>query len=248
MPREEYAADPFRGCQDFADLLGQVSASYASAKRVAAFALRHAYLSDGLHDALLLELASGPSHARLNKLYVLDLLCQDGSERGGGVYRELTAPKITEVVEAVVSEEVAGRVNAIAVLQLLERWKLKGIFTNQDLEEGMEVARKASRIPIGQGDEQGLGKTEATHRMEEDRERHKREREDVWSRGREDEGEEDAEFHTAWTLAARDEEKRAQGWDALRWEREENARYLPGEAFSIWETRLKQHGYLGREN
>lgn len=120
MQREEYAADPFRGCQDFADLLGQVSASHASAKRVAAFALRHAYLSDGLHDALLLELASGPSHARLNKLYVLDLLCQDKLDRGGGVYRELTAPKVTEVVEAVVSEEVAGRVNAVAVLQVGE--------------------------------------------------------------------------------------------------------------------------------
>ncbi|CAO3686808.1 unnamed protein product [Umbelopsis ramanniana] len=187
--------DPFECRLEFTSLLQKLNASQQSIQKVANYAMRNKRLSEDLYSCVLESLEQASMNARLNILYVLDSLCQASLKSGFKGYVDLVRLDLDKVIALVVPNDARGMVNAASTRKILNTWKQKGLFDKASLET-IENRLPKSEVRIPDHAKQTFSKNDILKRMEEDRERHKRLREDIWIRSAEES--EDAQFDQLW--------------------------------------------------
>jgi len=157
--------------------------------------MRHRRLSEDLYSCVLEELEQASMNARLNILYVLDSLCQASLKSGFKGYVDLVRQDMDKIVASVVPNDARGMVNAASTRKILNSWKQKNLFDKASIDN-VESRLPKSEVRIPEHAKQTFSKNDILKRMEEDRERHKRLREDIWIRSAEESA--DAQFDQLW--------------------------------------------------
>ncbi|CBX97253.1 hypothetical protein IAQ61_007334 [Plenodomus lingam] len=206
-------ADPFEVRQRFTTLLAHLSASHTSLQKAALYALKNRELDEDLHSCILEQLERTNMNTRANIMFFIESLCEmsvrdnnagDPSAMG---YVRMLQRDILAVVECVVGEEGANVRVVRKVLKTLEGLKILLPETVGELE-GVLKSREGTH-PFLEGDGDGgksggknggvkMDKRQIEHRIEEDRERHKRLRESIWAVP----GEKEEEMERLWEEAS----------------------------------------------
>ncbi|KAF1937407.1 hypothetical protein EJ02DRAFT_506017 [Clathrospora elynae] len=204
-------ADPFEVRQRFTTLLSHLSASHTSLQKAALYALKNREMDEDLHSCILEQLERTNTNTCANIMFFIECLCElavrdnnagDASAMG---YVRMLQRDILAVVECVVGEEGA---NVRVVRKVLKTLESLGILMPETVEEleavlkSREVshpftATDASPAP-GRNGGARMDKRQIEHRIEEDRERHKRLRESIWAVP----GEDDKEMERLWEEAS----------------------------------------------
>lgn len=203
-------ADPFEVRQRFTTLLSHLSASHTSLHKAALYALKNREMDEDLHSCILENLSATNMNTRANIMFFIECLCElavkdnaagDGSAMG---YVRMLQRDILAVVECVVGEEGA---NVRVVRKVLGRLEGLGILMPETVGEleGVLKSREVEHPFLGKDERAGarngavkMDKRQIEHRIEEDRERHKRLRESIWAVS----GEEEREMEKLWEDAS----------------------------------------------
>ncbi|KAJ1924294.1 hypothetical protein IWQ60_005301 [Tieghemiomyces parasiticus] len=209
--------DPFEARLAFVEMLGKVTAASQSTQRPAHFAMKHSSLYEDLYQCIQERLDSVNLSARANLLGVIDTLCMLSLRSSFTGYLDLIAADLDGIFSKVLPKGKDGDMNVVAVKQIVEAWKRRGLFKNLPAMGRVEDDL-AGRTINTEGGNAGMRDTDILRRIEEDRERHKRTKEEIWLQTNESEG---AEFEAAWETTSDLGEGDA---EAIR---AENRRYIP---------------------
>jgi len=160
--------DPFEGRLSFLNHLKHLNASHSSSQKCAQFALRHSDLAEDLFSCILEELESTNLNVRVNLLHLVETILDNPASKES-LYPELFSTNVERILKSCVPAE-GGRVNLQVVNKVLERMYAKG-YIDVSLMEGLQ----RNDFSVHE-----FGKEEILRRFEEDRERHKRLRENIW--------------------------------------------------------------------
>ncbi|KAG0201123.1 hypothetical protein BGX28_005954 [Mortierella sp. GBA30] len=190
--------DPFEARLEFLGLLGKLNASQHSIQKVGNFAMRYRHLYEDLYSCIIEELEQTSSiNARMNIFYVLDSICHQSHKAGFPGYMELIQRNLAKIIGFVTPSGPKGNVNVAGTKKILDTWRKKKLFPGNiidKVEEPLLSRELGANAPATT--ETGFTKDDILKRMDEDRERHKRIREEIWIRpSDEDPG---AEFEQYW--------------------------------------------------
>ncbi|KAK9768669.1 hypothetical protein K7432_000504 [Basidiobolus ranarum] len=172
----EEEIDPFEARLAFLSLLKKLTASQQSIHKATNFAIKFKSLYEDLYSCIIEELDQASFSSRLNLLYILDSICHQTTRMKFTGYVELVRKDLNTIVNKVVPDNAKGNVNLPSARKVLSGWKMKGIAPAAAIEK---IEQSLSSRDIGDADS-GLSKTDILKRMEEDRERHKKMREENW--------------------------------------------------------------------
>ncbi|UKZ51943.1 hypothetical protein TrVGV298_005710 [Trichoderma virens] len=205
-------ADPFEVRMRFSSQLQHLNASVASAQKAAQYALKYKDMDEDLHSCILEQVERNNMNTRANIMYFIEHFLDLAQRDGHSDYIRMMQRDIIRVVDAVAPDDGSGAANVLIGLQN------KGFLENQvvtqiedvikergtndddlglasptsdvDMTDAPASESKSRRRPATHG----LDKRQVEQRIEEDRERHKRERERIWAvpKG------EDAEMNKLW--------------------------------------------------
>jgi CTD kinase subunit gamma len=201
-------ADPFEVRQRFTTLLSHLSASHTSLQKAALYALKNREMDEDLHSCILEQLERTNMNTRANIMFFIECLCEmavkDSAGDGRGIdgsamgYVRMLQRDILRVVECVIGEEGA---NVRVVRKVLQTLQARAILMAETVNE-LEAVLKSREVEQAFGSpKNGTGtmdKRQIEHRIEEDRERHKRLRESIWAVP----GEDEEEMERLWEEAS----------------------------------------------
>ncbi len=206
-------ADPFEVRQRFTTLLSYLSASHTSLQKAALYALKNREMDEDLHSCILEQLERTNMNTRANIMFFIECLCEMAvKENGAGDasamgYVRMLQRDILAVVECVIGEEGA---NVRVVRKVLQTLQSHGILLPETVAE-LEAVLKSREVehpftmdvsPANRGNSRNgqakMDKRQIEHRIEEDRERHKRLRESIWAVP----GEREEEMERLWDEAS----------------------------------------------
>lgn len=191
----------------FTNYLQHLNASTNSALKCANYALRYAVHAEDLHSCIIEQLERNNINSRANIMYFLPALCEAASAAQAPIYIRMMERDILRIVDLVAPPEGGGAANVRVVKSVLKNLEGKGFLQPQTVLElesfisgretagapesplsGMGVAADVARnTPASTRDAWGapgpprLDKKQIEQRIEEDRERHKRAREGLWT-------------------------------------------------------------------
>ncbi|CCJ29116.1 unnamed protein product [Pneumocystis jirovecii] len=175
--------DPFEGRLAFLEILKRLTASQQSQIKTAQFALRHKDLDEDLYNCVLEELELSSLNSRVNIIYFLETLCDYSYRNGCNSYISMIRKDIAKIVRAVAppGPQGAANVSAVRKLQVIENLKNKAYIDNRDfLEIEASLSKRDDKSSNTIQNKAFFSKEEIFRRIEEDRERHKRLRENIW--------------------------------------------------------------------
>jgi len=205
-------ADPFEVRQRFTNLLSHLSASHTSLQKAALYALKNREMDEDLHSCILEQLERTNMNTRANIMFFIESLCEMGvrentaGDASAMGYVRMLQRDILAVVECVVGEEGA---NVRVVRKVLKTMETLGILQPETVGELEAVLKsREGAHPFLESPGQGtagkngggvkMDKRQIEHRIEEDRERHKRLRESIWAVP----GEREEEMEKLWEEAS----------------------------------------------
>ncbi|KAL6895951.1 CTD kinase subunit gamma CTK3 domain-containing protein [Trichoderma longibrachiatum] len=211
-------ADPFEVRMRFSSQLQHLNASVASAQKAAQYALKYKDMDEDLHSCILEQVERNNMNTRANIMYFIEHFLDLAQRDGHSDYIRMMQRDIIRVVDAVAPDDGSGAANVKVVRKVLTGLQNKGFLEHQvvaqiedvikergtndddlglaspnsdvDMTDAPGSESKSRRRPAAHG----LDKRQVEQRIEEDRERHKRERERIWAvpKG------EDAEMTKLW--------------------------------------------------
>ncbi|KAJ4860408.1 CTD kinase subunit gamma CTK3 domain-containing protein [Trichoderma breve] len=192
-------ADPFEVRMRFSSQLQHLNASVASAQKAAQYALKYKDMDEDLHSCILEQVERNNMNTRANIMYFIEHFLDLAQRDGHSDYIRMMQRDIIRVVDAVAPDDGSGAANVKVVRKVLIGLQNKGFLEDQAVTQIEDVIKerdapasesKSRRRPATHG----LDKRQVEQRIEEDRERHKRERERIWAvpKG------EDAEMNKLW--------------------------------------------------
>ncbi|TQV99465.1 hypothetical protein V2A60_004939 [Cordyceps javanica] len=213
-------ADPFEVRMRFSNQLKHLNASVASSQKAAQYALKYREWHEDLHSCILEQVERTNMNTRANIMYFIEHFLDQASREGQPDYIRMMQRDIIRVVDAVAPDDGSGAANVKVVRKVLQGLQSKGFLDDQvaaqiedvikergtkDHELGLsspvenaEMAEQTPAQPHGQSAKRAtparLDKRQVEQRIEEDRERHKRERESIWAIPKGD----DAEMNKLW--------------------------------------------------
>ncbi|KAJ4986135.1 CTD kinase subunit gamma [Stagonosporopsis vannaccii] len=204
-------ADPFEVRQRFTTLLSHLSASHTSIQKAAVYALKNRDMDEDLHSCILEQLDRTNMNTRANIMFFIESLCEMAVKDGGpptgegsamGFVRMLQRD-ILPVVESVIGVEGANVRVVRKVLNTLQKIDILLPETVTELDAVLKSREPddpfdASPSNVASTKNVKLDKRQIEHRIEEDRERHKRLRESIWAVP----GEGEEEMHKLWDEAS----------------------------------------------
>ncbi|KAJ2158805.1 hypothetical protein GGF46_003496 [Coemansia sp. RSA 552] len=185
--------DPFEARLLFNSKLDHLSGAQASIDSVVSFALKNAGMADDLFECINEKLDKQQVPLRLNMLLALDgILLGSGrtsTAEAAQTWCGLLKKDIVRIVEQVVPETQGGDGNVAQVRKVVSGWRRRTVFDRAVLDRLGKLMQSrggggGSNGAAG-GDsasEEGMKHEYILKRIEEDRERHKRHKEDVWIR------------------------------------------------------------------
>ncbi|KAJ4145345.1 hypothetical protein LMH87_004198 [Akanthomyces muscarius] len=200
-------ADPFEVRMRFSSQLQHLNASVASAQKAAQYALKYKEWHEDLHSCILEQVERTNMNTRANIMYFIEHFLDQASKEGQPDYVRMMQRDIIRVVDAVAPDDGSGAANVKVVRKVLQGLQGKGFLDDQvaaqiedvikergtkDHELGLsspvDSAQMAEQRPAQSQGQQAkraaptrLDKRQVEQRIEEDRERHKRERESIWA-------------------------------------------------------------------
>ena len=161
---------------------------------------RNSQLHEELFTAILEELDAIAPIKRLNLFFLVDCLLKDRERFKFDGYFTLIVSYARDVIDLVLDitrvngkAKVGAPMNSYAVVKALQVWTKKQVITEQKLEKIKTLVNaKTTKYPFS--------KDTIWRRMEEDRDRQKKAREDSWSQIKSENGP-DQEFLNAWANA-----------------------------------------------
>lgn len=199
-------ADPFDVRMKFTSQLQHLSASVTAAQKAASYALKNREMDEDLHSCILEQLEKNNMNNRANIMYFLEHLCQASLRENYPNYIRMLQRDIIRVIEAVCPIDGSGAANIRVVRGVLNKLQHMSVLTANTVSE-LDVVlkgREGSAHPFMDDDDAAaasnsrkdggtrLDKRQIEQRIEEDRERHKRLRENIWAVDEGPDG--DAEF------------------------------------------------------
>ncbi|RGP76531.1 ctd kinase subunit gamma [Fusarium sporotrichioides] len=199
-------ADPFEVRMRFTSQLQHLNASVASAQKAAQYALRYRDMDEDLHSCILEQLERvNNMNIRANIMYFIEHFLDMAQRDGHPDYIRMMQRDIIRVVDAVAPDDGSGAANVRVVRKVLQGLQGKGYLESQAVIQIEDVIKERETnaadfaspngdvemtdIPPSQtmpkpgrrGTLNQLDKRQIEQRIEEDRERHKRERESIWA-------------------------------------------------------------------
>ncbi|KAF2126092.1 hypothetical protein P153DRAFT_85062 [Dothidotthia symphoricarpi CBS 119687] len=201
-------ADPFEVRQRFTNLLSHLSASHTSLQKAALYALKNREMDEDLHSCIIEQLERTNMNTRANIMFFIECLCEmavkdaagSGNSSGNGEasamgFVRMLQRDILRVVECVVGEEGA---NVRVVRKVLHALQAKAILLPETVAELDAVLKSRETENPQLSTTSRMDKRQVEHRIEEDRERHKRMRESIWAVN----GEDEKEMERLWEEAS----------------------------------------------
>lgn len=206
-------ADPFEVRQRFTTLLSHLSASHTSLQKAALFALKNREMDEDLHSCILEQLERTNMNTRANIMFFIECLAEmavkennagDDSSMG---YVRMLQRDILAVVQCVVGEEGANvrvvkkvltTLQTLAILLPETVAELDAVLKGSEVEHPFTTDTPPQRAGHARNGAGKMDKRQVEHRIEEDRERHKRLRESIWAVS----GEEEREMERLWEDAS----------------------------------------------
>ncbi|KAK7206167.1 CTD kinase subunit gamma CTK3-domain-containing protein [Myxozyma melibiosi] len=171
--------DAFEARLMFTDLLRRLNASVQSATKCAQFAVRNKDLCEDLYSCIIEELDQTSLNSRINILYFLETLCESSIRTGFDDYVTMIRRDLWMILEKVVPESSAALANVALAKKALENLQRKSVITQQELIQA-STKLEEREVQIGKDKTISFSKEDILKRMDEDRERHKRMRENIW--------------------------------------------------------------------
>ncbi|CAG8561085.1 5484_t:CDS:1 [Diversispora eburnea] len=171
--------DPFDARLYFISVLKKVNASQQSIQSCTTFALRHNKYYEDLYRCIMEVMQKATIASRMNLFYFLDSLCAKSKKADFTKYLEYIQRDLKKIVVDLVCERDEGCFNLINTLKVLKSWKEKNYIE-------ISVIENAEKFLLEWKGEKNypprlkLPKTDIIKRIEEDRERAKHHREDIW--------------------------------------------------------------------
>lgn len=181
--------DPFEIRLEFMGLLERLNATQQALSKTTSFALMYMEHSEALYSCIMERMEKTSIFDRLNLFYLIDTLVN--STTNGEDYREFIKNDLKTILDLVVPLD--GSLNVKHVTKILDGWIRKEIFENNllnELKEYISNKTKSSHVPGTKGD--------IIRRIEEDRERHKKAKENVWMQNINASDYDECEFHALW--------------------------------------------------
>ncbi|GAB0131756.1 hypothetical protein EsDP_00000215 [Epichloe bromicola] len=212
-------ADPFEVRMRFSLQLQHLNASVNSAQKAAQYALKYKDMDEDLHSCILEQVERNNMNTRANIMFFIEHFL-DLAKEGHADYVRMIQRDIIRVVDAVAPDDGSGATNVKVVRRVLQGLQSKGHLESQAVSQIEDVLKERetndadispasppadvemtdqSRVPAAPKTGQkpaahGLDKRQIEQRIEEDRERHKRQRESIWAIPRMD----NAELNKLW--------------------------------------------------
>ncbi|KAJ2480262.1 hypothetical protein IWW56_002566 [Coemansia sp. RSA 2131] len=165
--------DPFEARLLFGNMLDNLTGAQPTIDRVSSFALKNASLAEDLFECINEKLTKMPVPPRLNILLMLDAILKHSTTWSSLIERNIARI----VAHTTPKDDPRGDSNVVQTQKLVDGWRRKHTFQKHVVDEMDE--RLAARKSLGEG---GMRHQDILKRIEEDRERHKRHKEDVWIR------------------------------------------------------------------
>ncbi|WVO24810.1 uncharacterized protein IAS62_006188 [Cryptococcus decagattii] len=178
--------DPFETRIQFISLLRKLNASQQSIQKVTSFAINYgSRCGEDLWECVIEQCNKGTLNTRINILYFLDALVEESLALGPSEapYGVLLTRDLKTLVDSVVPDTNAGKLNLKSARQILESWRLRRVVDPgvvAEILKSLEGRKFDSGPSQKRTHEHAFSKTDIVRRMEEDRERHKRLRERIW--------------------------------------------------------------------
>ncbi|OQD81645.1 hypothetical protein PENANT_c026G02509 [Penicillium antarcticum] len=187
--------DPFEVRMRFTTQLQHLSASVTSAQKAAFYALKYRDLDEDLHSCILEQLERNNMNNRANIMYFIEHLCDMALKENHPTYVRMMQRDILRVVDSVVPPDGTGAANVKHVRHVLSGLQSKKVLTAESVAEIDAALKDRDTHPDmehDEGTEDGrkskagtpqirLDKKQIEQRIEEDRERNKRLRENMWA-------------------------------------------------------------------
>jgi len=188
-------SDPFAVRMTFKrSYLEKLTSSPASQLRAAAYALKYREQDEDLHSCILEQLDASNINLRANIMFFIEHLCDLAKREGHMEYVENVRRDLERIVGLVAPGTRAGGMNIRVVRKVLLSFQDKKILSQQQVTRLLshlsareslalsEIANPADAMVLDRSDGiHDLDEKDIEQRMEEDRERHKRLREDTWA-------------------------------------------------------------------
>ncbi|KAF2100397.1 CTD kinase subunit gamma [Rhizodiscina lignyota] len=187
------APDPFEVRMRFTSQLQHLNASVTSAQKAANYALRYKDMDEDLHSCILEQLERNNMNNRANIMYFIEHLCDLAQKENHVDYIRMMQRDILRVIDAVAPSDGSGAANVKVVRRVLHGLQQKEVLipeTVQELEECLKdrdtsINGDAGRMSTPHGGRANGAvrpdKRQIEQRIEEDRERHKKQRESIWA-------------------------------------------------------------------
>ncbi|KAJ5645990.1 CTD kinase subunit gamma [Penicillium lividum] len=200
--------DPFEVRMRFTAQLQRLSATVTSSQKAAHYALKYRDLDEDLHSCILEQLERNNMNTRANIMSFIEHFCEMATKEGHLPYVRMMQRDILRVVDAVVPPDGTGAANVKHVRRVLSSLQAKQILSAEavieidaalkdrdthpahlelEQDEGQEdSSRSKTGTPRNTKAHVRVDKRQIEQRIEEDRERNKRQRESAWAVSGED--------------------------------------------------------------
>jgi CTD kinase subunit gamma len=181
--------DAFEARMQFIKMLQRLNASAKWNEQTVQFMLKNPDLMEDLYSCVLQELGTSSLNVRLNIFFFLECLCESSSAHAA-VCRNWISRDIDEILDKVVPRTQLGLVNVSAADQIIESLSGRVIKPSKamELQKRLLVRSREELSNGGGGDSssrdatpQPMSKGDILRRMDEDRERSKRLKENIWA-------------------------------------------------------------------
>ncbi|QUC18629.1 uncharacterized protein UV8b_02870 [Ustilaginoidea virens] len=243
-------ADPFEVRMRFSLQLQHLNASVNSAQKAAQYALKFKDMDEDLHSCILEQVERNNMNTRANIMYFIEHFL-DLAKEGHADYVRMMQRDIIRVVDAVAPDDGSGATNVKVVRKVLRGLQSKGHLESQAVSQIEDVLKEretndadlspaSPNADVDMADQpdapsapkgshkpaaHGLDKRQIEQRIEEDRERHKRQRESIWAIPKT----RDAEMERLWeeTSDFGEDDDRLLTEEAVEFEKEMTMQHCP---------------------
>ncbi|KAK9380707.1 CTD kinase subunit gamma CTK3-domain-containing protein [Kockiozyma suomiensis] len=171
--------DAFEARLAFTDLLRRLNASVQSATKCAQFAIRYKDLSEDLYSCIVEELELTSLNSRVNILYFLEILGENSIRIGFPDYVDMIRRDLWELLDKVVPVLPGALANIALARKAIDNLQRKTIITEEELHR-VTKRLEEREAQISKDEISSFSRGDILKRMDEDRERHKRMRENIW--------------------------------------------------------------------
>ncbi|CAG8717851.1 9430_t:CDS:1, partial [Racocetra persica] len=171
--------DPFEARLHFNSILKKITSSQQTIQTCTTFALRHHKYYEDLYRCIMEVMENATIMTRMNLFYFLDSLCVKSKKVEFNKYIEYIQRDLKKIVVDYVCEREDGCFNLVNTLKVLSNWKEKSYFDVSVIESAERVLLDWKKEP-NYPSKLKLSKHDILKRIEEDRERAKHLREDIW--------------------------------------------------------------------